>query len=249
MILVRRKTRLGVCFMIDGKKVLAVVPARGGSKRLPTKNILMLSGKPLIAWSIEAGLSSKYVDRVIVSTDDQEIANISKQWGADVPFIRPDELASDSATTMDTIVHALNSVDNAAETYAYILLLQPTSPLRTSAHIDEAVELMVERSADSVIGVSEVLHPYEWSNTLPENLSMDDFISKEAYFTRSQDFPKRYQINGAIYLIKKDSMLLSGRMISDINSVAYIMDKLYSIDIDDEYDFLLAESLFKKVNG
>ena len=229
--------------MINGKRVLAVVPARGGSKRLPRKNILMLNAKPLIAWSIEAGLNSKYVDRVIVSTDDQEIANVSKKWGADVPFIRPDELANDNATTVDTITHALNSVERTGEIYGYILLLQPTSPLRTAEHIDEAVELMVERNADSVVGVSEVSHPYEWTNTLPESLSMDEFISREAYFTRSQDFPKRYQINGAIYLIKKENMFLSGRMMSETNSVAYIMKKYDSVDIDDQLDFMLAETL------
>ncbi len=232
--------------MINGKKVLAIVPARGGSKRLPGKNRLVLNNKPLIAWTIEAGLNSSYVDRLIVSTDDQEIANISKEWGAEIPFIRPQELASDKATTVDTIMHAIKSVENSVESYDYILLLQPTSPLRTAKHIDEAVELMIEKGADSIVGVTEVPHPIEWSNTLPDNLSMDDFINKESYFTRSQDFPKRYQINGAIYLIKKGSLLSSGRMISESNSFAYIMDKQYSVDIDDEFDFILAESLFKK---
>ena len=229
--------------MIDEKKVLAIVPARGGSKRLPGKNRLILNNKPLIAWSIEAGLNSSYVDRVIVSTDDQDIADISREWGAEVPFIRPQELASDKATTVDTIIHALQSIENSDERYDYILLLQPTSPLRTAKHIDEAVELMIEKCADSIVGVTEVSHPVEWSNTLPDNLSMDNFISKEAYFTRSQDFPKRYQINGAIYLIKKESLLSSGMMKSEVNSIAYIMDKNDSVDIDDRFDFILAETL------
>ena len=229
--------------MIDEKKVLAIVPARGGSKRLPGKNRLILNNKPLIAWSIEAGLNSSYVDRVIVSTDDQDIADISREWGAEVPFIRPQELASDKATTVDTIIHALQSIENSDERYDYILLLQPTSPLRTAKHIDEAVELMIEKCADSIVGVTEVSHPVEWSNTLPDNLSMDNFISKEAYFTRSQDFPERYQINGAIYLIKKESLLSSGMMKSEVNSIAYIMDKNDSVDIDDRFDFILAETL------
>jgi len=234
--------------MIKGKKILAIIPARGGSKRLPRKNIIDLNGKPLIAWSIEAGLNSKYVDRVIVSTDDIEIAKISEKWGADIPFIRPKELATDTATTVDVIKHAIISLEEIGDIYDYIMLLQPTSPLRTSEHIDNAVEIMMEKCLDSITGVSEVSHPIEWTNTLPENLSMDNFISKEVYFTRGQDFPKRYQINGAIYLIKKDSLFLSGQMISKANSMAYVIDKKSSVDIDTEDDFLLA-SFYLQINS
>jgi len=233
--------------MIKGKKILAIIPARGGSKRLPRKNIIDLNGKPLIAWSIEAGLNSKYVDRVIVSTDDIEIAKISEKWGADIPFIRPKELATDIATTVDVIMHALINVEGGKKVYDYIMLLQPTSPLRSAIHVDEAIELLIERSMENVVGVTEVSHPYEWTNTLPHNMSMDDFISDKAYLTRSQDFPKRYQINGAIYLIKKEAFLLCKKMISSKKSIAYIMDQNYSIDIDTENDFLLAECVTKKL--
>ena len=245
MTLVRLKMRSKAYSMINGEKVLAVIPARAGSKRLPNKNILMLNEKPLLAWSIEAGLKSKYVDRVIVSTDEIGISEIAKDWGAEVPFLRPPELSNDTATTVDTILHAINQTEKENEKFDYILLLQPTSPLRTSAHIDDSIELLIERSADSVIGVTKVSHPIEWTNTLPENLSMDNFISRDAYFTRSQDFTQRYQINGAIYFIKKSKLIESGRMISDDQSIAYIMDRHSSIDIDDEFDFLLAETVFK----
>ena len=226
--------------MIKGKKILAIIPARGGSKRLPRKNIIDLNDKPLIAWSIEAGLNSKYVDRVIVSTDDIEIAKISEKWGADIPFIRPKELATDTATTVDVIMHAIINLEEAGERYDYIMLLQPTSPLRSVVHVDESIELLVDQNMDNVVGVTEVSHPYEWTNILPHNMSMDDFISDEAYLTRSQDFPKRYQINGAIYLIKKVALLLCKRMICNTRSVAYIMDTSHSIDIDSLHDLKVA---------
>ena len=233
--------------MIKGKKILAIIPARGGSKRLPRKNIIDLNDKPLIAWSIEAGLNSKYVDRIIVSTDDIEIAKISEKWGADIPFIRPKELATDTATTVDVIMHAIINLEEAGERYDYIMLLQPTSPLRSVVHVDESIELLEGQDMDNVVGVTEVSHPYEWTNILPHNMSMDGFISDEAYLTRSQDFPKRYQINGAIYLIKKEVFLLCKKMISSKKSIAYIMDQNCSVDIDTENDLLLAECVIKKL--
>jgi CMP-N-acetylneuraminic acid synthetase len=233
--------------VVKGKKILAIIPARSGSKRLPRKNIIDLNGKPLIAWSIEAGLNSKYVDRVIVSTDDIEIAKISEKWGADIPFIRPKELATDTATTVDVIMHAIINLKEAGEKYDYIMLLQPTSPLRSVVHVDESIELLEGQDIDNVVGITEVSHPYEWTNTLPHNMSMDGFISDEAYLTRSQDFPKRYQINGAIYLIKEEVFLLCKKMISNKKSIAYIMDQNCSIDIDTENDFLLAECVTKKL--
>ena len=228
--------------------VLITICARGGSKGIPGKNIKLLNGKPLIAWSIEAGLNSKYVDRVIVSTDDIEIAKISEKWGADIPFIRPKELATDTATTVDTVIHALQYVETHDEKYDFILLLQPTSPLRNSIHVDESIEIVINKEMNGITGVTEVSHPYEWTNTLSDNLSMNEFISKEAYFTRSQDFPKRYQINGAIYMLNKYSLMLDKKMIPDKNSMAYIMDKKSSVDIDTEDDFLLA-SFYLQINS
>ena len=128
--------------MIDGKSILAVIPARGGSKRLPNKNILDLAEKPLIAWSIEAGLNSKYIDTVVVSSDSDDILDISKKFGADI-IKRPDELASDTATSFDAIKH---TIENTIETFDYVILLQPTSPLRNNSHIDEAFELLIKKA-------------------------------------------------------------------------------------------------------
>ena len=128
--------------MIGNKKLLAVIPARGGSKRLPRKNILDLSGKPMISWTIDAALGSKYIDRIVVSTDDQEIAKISKDCGADIPFIRPLELATDYATSIDVVLNLIESLERNNEYYDYIMLLQPTSPLRSTKNINESVELL-----------------------------------------------------------------------------------------------------------
>ena len=224
--------------MIGDKRVLAVIPARGGSKRLPRKNILDFNGKPLLSWTIQAGLQSNYIDRVILSTEDNEIATIARDEGADVPFMRPEELAGDTVTTVDVILHLMNSLSG--ENYEYILLLQPTSPLRTAEHIDQAVQLLIEKNADAVIGVTEVDHPVEWTNTLPDDLSFSGFISSEVLNLRSQDLPSRYRINGALYLVDAEKLAKEKTFFLHDNSYALIMDKKASIDIDDEIDFATA---------
>ena len=231
--------------MIGSERLLALITARGGSKRLARKNVLEFAGKPLIAWSIDAGLQSKYVDRVIVSTDDQEIAEISKSHGADVPFMRPSKLATDTASSADVIRHSVETLEAAGDDYGYLLHLQPTSPLRASRHIDEAVELLIQKDANGIIGVTEVEHPTEWMNTLPQNLSTDGFISKIHQGKRCQDFPQRYCINGAIYLCKKESLMMGDDVFYKEGAYAYKMDPMDSFDIDTQKDFLLAETLLK----
>lgn len=231
--------------MIGNEKLLAVIMARGGSKRLPRKNVLTFAGKPLIAWTIEAGLQSKYVDRVIVSTDDEEIAEISKSYGAEVPFLRPLELSNDSTSSMDVMRHSVKSLETIGYQFGYLLYLQPTSPLRTSHHIDEAVVLMIQKEANGVIGVTEMNHPIEWTNILPQNLSMDGFISKNNQKKRSQDFPQRYCVNGAIYLCKKDYVMENDGIFFKKGSYAYKMDPIDSVDIDTQKDFLVAETFLK----
>ena len=229
--------------MIGSGRLLALIAARGGSKRLPRKNVLKLAGKSLIAWSIEAGLRSKYVDRVIVSTDDEEIAEISKYYGADVPFMRPMELSRDTTSSMDVILHSIRTLEKNGDRYEYLLLLQPTSPLRTEHHIDEAVKFLAEKAADGVIGVAEMEHPIEWANKLPENLSMDGFISEENQGKPYQDFPQRYRINGAIYLYKVSAIMMGDGVFLKEGAYAYKMDQMDSIDIDTQDDFLIAEAL------
>ena len=234
--------------MIFGNKVLAIVPARGGSKRLPRKNIRELYGKPLIAWSIEAGLASRYVDKVIVSTDDDEISRISKKYGADVPFLRPSVLATDNATTIDVVIHILKYYESIDELYDYVLLIQPTSPLRSAHHIDEALELVIEKEAKGVISVCKVEHPIEWTNSLPADGSMDSFIDRKHLNKRSQDLQERYRINGAIYAAKSRDLLMEKTFFMEKGVVAYIMSRKVSIDIDTEEEFMMAECLFKIKN-
>jgi len=227
--------------MIDGKSVLAIIPARGGSKRLPNKNILDLAGKPMIVWSIEAGLKSKYIDEVVVSSDSYEILNISNEYGAQA-LKRPLKLANDTATTFETIKHAIKNVGN----YDCLVLLQPTSPLRKENHIDEALELLKIKHAHAVVSVSEMEHNPLWSNTIPKDDNMSHFIQEDILNKRSQDFEKYYRINGAIYICDTIKFLENKGFFLKKRIYAYKMNKRCSIDIDDNFDFNIAEALIEK---
>lgn len=224
--------------MYKNKTFLAIIPARGGSKRLPRKNVLDLSGKPLIAWSIEAGLKSKYIDKVVVSSDDDEILNISKEFEADI-IKRPVHLSTDTSTTIDAIKHTIDNI----EKYDYVILLQPTSPLRNEKHINEAIELLEEKKADAVVSVCEMDHSPLWSNTLPEDGNMSSFLRDEVLNKRSQDLEKYYRLNGAIYICKIEKLLEHKSFFLKDNIFAYIMDRKSSIDIDEKIDFEMAEVL------
>jgi len=219
------------------KTFLAIIPARGGSKRLPRKNVLDLCGKPLIAWSIEAGLNSKYIDKVVVSSDDDEILEISKKFGSET-IKRPDKLASDTATTFDAIKYTIDKLPE----YDYIVLLQPTSPLRNEKHIDESIELLEAKNADAIVSVCETNHSPLWSNTLPENGSMDNFLRYDVLNKRSQDLEKYYRLNGSIYLCKAKRLKKEKTLFLKSNCIAYKMKQEQSIDIDSRIDFLLAEN-------
>ena len=227
--------------MYKNKTFLAIILARGGSKRLPRKNILDLNGKPLIAYSIEAGLQSKYIDKVIVSSDDKEILSISKKFGVDI-IKRPAILANDTATSFDAIKHTIENI----EKYDYIILLQPTSPLRDENDIDNAIELLEIKNADAVVSVCEMEHSPLWSNTLPQNGSMQGFLRDEVLNKRSQDLEKYYRLNGAIYICKTDKFLEEKSFFLRDNIYGFIMDRDSSVDIDEEIDFKIAEVL---ING
>lgn len=221
---------------------LVEVLARGGSKRLPRKNILNLCGKPLIAWSIEAGLKSKYIDKLVVSSDD-EILNIAKKYEAEI-IKRPSELASDIATTFDALKHAIDNVGK----FDYVVLLQPTSPLRDSEHIDEAIELLFSKNADAVISICEMEHSPLWSNVLPQDGNMNNFLINEVTNKRSQDLEKYYRINGAIYICKLDVLLAKKTFFIGDNIFAYKMDRKNSIDIDEKIDFEIVKALIEVKN-
>lgn len=220
---------------------LAIIPARAGSKRLPKKNCLPLCGKPLIAWSIEAAKKSQYLNHIVVSSDDETILTIASELEVEA-LQRPSEFAQDTSSTIDVIKHVLHHHAN----YEYIVLLQPTSPLRTSQHIDQAIELLHEKNADAIISVSPTAHSPLWCNTLPKDKSMSHFLSDELKTKRSQDLPTYYQLNGAIYICKTSALLKENSLFLKENIFAYVMDKKSSVDIDDELDFLFAQTILEQ---
>jgi CMP-N-acetylneuraminic acid synthetase len=230
--------------MFKGGKILALITARGGSKRLPSKNTTPMGGKPLITWSIEAAKKSRYIDTVMVSTDDDNIAQVALKNGAEVPFMRPKELASDTATSLEVVFHVIDYLKQKKEDYKYLVLLQPTSPLRTYEDIENAIERLTI-STKAVVSVCETEHSPLWSNTLPDDLSMAKFIRDEVKNIRSQDLPKYYRLNGALYLAEID-FLIENKGFFGEQTKAYIMPISRSIDIDTEIDFILAGILLNR---
>ena len=222
--------------MIDNKTFLAIIPARGGSKRLPRKNVLNLAGKPLIAWTIDAALNSRYLDQIVVTSDDDEILSVAKQESVQL-IKRPSELATDTATTIDAVAHA---IEVQPTSYDYCVLLQPTSPLRNTKHIDEAIELLIEKNADAVVSVCECEHSPLWANTLPPDGRMDRFISDEIKNIRGQDLPTYYRLNGAIYIAKVAELLKQQTFMLRNKIFAYRMDQASSVDVDTAMDLLFA---------
>ncbi|MEN4045781.1 acylneuraminate cytidylyltransferase family protein [Sulfurimonas sp. NWX367] len=228
--------------MLYDKTFLAIIPARGGSKRLPRKNVLDLAGKPLISWSIEAAKQSKYIDEVVVSSDDDEVLNIAKEQNASI-MKRPVKLATDTATTFEVVEHLIKNFE---KQYTYIILLQPTSPLRKSEDIDKAIEFLHTKNADAVISVCEMEHSPLWSNTLPKDKSMATFLHKEILNKRSQDLETYYRLNGSIYIIKVAKLLEKKSFFLKDNIYAYVMDQKKSIDIDTKLDLEIANYLLSK---
>jgi len=232
--------------MINGKSLLAIIPARGGSKGLPGKNIKELCGKPLIAWSIEQAKSCGSIDRVTVSTNDKNIAEVARKYGAEVPFMRPAELANDTTTTINVIFHAMDWFRKDQDFRPkYILLLQPTSPLRTVEDIEGTIQTLKDKDARAVVSICETDHHPWWSNILPEDGNMKDFLRPEILNKRRQDLPVFYRLNGAIYLADTAYLYEYNGFLGP-NTFAYKMPKNRSVDIDSELDFLLAGLLLKE---
>jgi CMP-N,N'-diacetyllegionaminic acid synthase len=226
-------------------KNLAIIPARSGSKGLKDKNIKLLNGKPLLAYTIEAAKESGVFDEIMVSTDSKEYAYIAKQWGANVPFLRSEEKSNDTASSWDVVKEVIEKYRDLGTEFDTVALLQPTSPLRTSNNIIEGYNLMKEKEANFVVGVCEMEHSPLWANTLPENLSMANFIRPEFLEIPRQKIPKYYRINGALYIVKVDYLMKSSYIYED-GSYALVMKKEDSIDIDDQVDFTIAEILISK---
>lgn len=221
---------------------LGVITARSGSKGIRDKNIRELSGKPLIAYTIETALKCQYIDRVMVSTDSDIYADISRKYGAEVPFLRSDKTATDTAASIDVLLEVLDKYEKEGQSFDNVVLLQPTSPLRTYKNLDEAFRLFYNKNADSVVSVCECEHSPLWSNTLPNDLNMFKFIKN---YHRRQEQEKYYRLNGAIYISKVD-VLRQIQSFYGEKSYAYIMERNESIDIDTKQDFEFAEFLINK---
>lgn len=224
--------------MSGRKRFLAIIPARSGSKRLPGKNILPIGGKPLISWTIEAAKQCKMIDDVVVTSDDDGILKIAEQSGVS-SLQRPSALAQDTSSSFDVVKHVLEKFPS----YDYVVLLQPTSPLRNSLHITDAINLLETKNADAVVSVTEVEHSPLWSNILPADGSMENFLRDDVLNLRSQDLPTYYRLNGAIYVCNSAKLLEERRFLLKKNIYAYRMNTKSSVDIDTEIDFKLATLL------
>ena len=232
--------------MINGKHVLAIIPARGGSKGLPGKNIRELCGKPLIAWTIEKAKKSKHLDMVLVSTDSPEIATISKYYGADAPFLRPAVLASDHASTYEVIQHALTYYrETERQVFDYTVLLEPTSPLREDDDIDRMLEALDNRSDeyDAIVSVGEVSeHPSIMTRLIGER--MEPFCAELTQTTRRQDNAPAYFPYGVAYIAKTASLLEENTFYTR-RCMPFPIRRYQNYEIDDIYDFLCVESVMK----
>ncbi|MFK2827246.1 acylneuraminate cytidylyltransferase family protein [Bacillus sp. B190/17] len=226
--------------MIDSKKVLAIIPARGGSKGVRRKNIRNLAGKPLIAWTIEEGRKSKYIDRLILSSEDVEIIEVAKSYGCDVPFVRPKELAKDNTPGIEPVLHAVSELEG----YDFVVLLQPTSPLRTVTDIDKCIEKCILEKADACVSLVEADKSPYWMYYVDDRSKMSNIMYTEKKYSRRQDIPSVYVLNGAVYVANVGWLKVHKTFLTT-NTISYIMPKKRSYDIDTELDFLICEKILQ----
>lgn len=230
--------------MFEDKSILALIPARGGSKGIPGKNIKEFNGRPLISYTIAAARRSRYVDSVVVTTDDEEIASVAREYGAEVPFMRPAELAADTSKTIDAVMHAVGAMEGLGRPYDVVVLLQPTSPLRRAEEINGAVEAFFSHGCLGLASVSEVSESpvltrrFDRSGVLHPILPLPSTV-------RRQDMPRFWHVDGAVYINRADD-LTSETSLND-NPIGYAMPKLRSSDIDSIEDFLKAEEIMAEL--
>ena len=232
--------------MINGKEILGIIPARAGSKGLRHKNMKLFCGKPLISWTVEAALKSKYIDKVIVSTDSQDIAKIVNQYGELAPFIRPTFLSTDTALSIDVIRHVCEySKQQYSKEYDYIALLEPTSPLRETTDIDNAIFKLNTKNVSSVVGISKT----ESQNpAFLVKKNAKDFISwydtSQSIGIRRQEVDPIFYLEGSIYVSDRNKLFEENSFYHD-ETIGYVMSKDKSLEIDDEFDFIMAEALMR----
>ena len=226
-------------------KYLAIIPARSGSKGLKDKNIKLLNGKPLIAYTIEAALTTKIFEEVMVSTDSSYYAELSRQYGASVPFLRKEELAKDNTSSWDVVKQVLEDYKKMGIVFDKCVLLQPTSPLRTKDDITNAITLYQEKNAETVVSVCETEHPAQWCFTLEDGNSMINFSKSPYRNMRRQEIPKTYHEKGSIYIVDAKKIMEKDYDIYQNKCFAYIMSRKASMDIDNQEDFDRAEYYLK----
>jgi len=227
--------------MGDTGDILVVIPARGGSKRLPRKNVLPLAGKPLICWTIEAALEAKLNTRIMVTSDDEEILAIARQYQSQgvIAYKRPDELATDTASTADVLIDAVKAEQAAGHDPKTLVLLQPTSPLRNAEDIRAALDVYREGGCeDTVVTVCEVDHPTAWVGTIGDDGRFEGIVPTGK---RSQDYRKEYRLNGAVYVARADWLVSSGAVFTD-SLVASEMQREHSVDVDELLDLRVCEA-------
>lgn len=231
--------------MYKDRSVLCVIPARGGSRGLPGKNIRPLLGKPLIAWSIEHARQSRYIDRVIVSTEDDAIAKIASQFGAELPFERPRELAADASSTIDVLLHALDWLkEHQGFSPDILVLLHATAPLRTAADIDRCIEMLVDTNAPNVFSVT-ASHRNPYFNMVERDNRGNIMLAKHGRFLTRQSAPEVFDMNASIYVWWTRTLQREKKTILE-GSQVYVMPKERSVDIDDALDFSIAEHLMRQ---
>ena len=237
--------------MINGKKVISIIPARGGSKGLPRKNILELLGRPLVGWPIQAARKSKYIDRIIVSTEDDAIADIARSQGAEAPFLRPEELAADASTSISVIEHAISFMKDQGESYDYCVLLEPTSPMTESQDVDNAIDKLDRQRpiADAIVGVSrvEATHP-AFDVKIGVNGLLEPYMANDwANSIRRQGIPELFSFDGSLY-ISDIPVLLEKKGFYHSRSLPLVTPKWKSFEIDDIIDFICVEAIMKNID-
>lgn len=236
--------------MYKGKRILAIVPARGGSKGLPGKNIRPLCGKPLIGWSIEHAQKSKYVDDIFISTDSREIADVADSFGVEVPELRPDELARDTAPSSEFIVYTLNKMKAEGKDFDYFILLEPTSPLRDVEDVDKSIEMIIDNPQnDSIVGVamSGTVHPAFMVVVNKDGVL--EALEPDKQTLRRQDLPDVFFFEGSVYVSKVD-VYLEKRTFYHDKTMPYIVPEWKSHEVDDYVDFAIIETIMKlKLDG
>lgn len=226
--------------MINDKTVLAIIPARGGSKGVPRKNVRPLAGKPLVAWTIEEAKKSKYIDRLILSSEDDEIIGAARSYGCEVPFKRPQDLALDHTPGIDPVLHALSALP---EKYDYIVLLQPTSPLREASDIDGCLSYCLQYEAPACVTVTDPDKSPYWAYSVDYKMAMRPLIEREnPEAARRQELPRLYVLNGAVYAAESQWLIKSMTFLTK-ETVAYFMPRERSVDIDTELDLKICNYL------